>query len=375
MNNRPAIAIVVPGGIGIHDNIPVLVTLLRNLAASFDVTIYSFSNLETHPSLITSSKCMVVYAPSKIKSNVLKALYFIWKIRHDQAFKQFVVIQGFWIMLSGIVAVVSGKLLNIPSVVTLPGGDITYIPTIHYGSISNPLKRMLTAWCVHHASRVVTLTRFQQTIMKQHGISRDGVSIIPYGVDLTRFQFHPHAFTKPLQLIYIGNLNRVKDSLTLIKVFYSLSQRQECRLTIVGSDIMNGEVQAYAHELGVYEKIRWEGKLGYDKIPAELFSADILLITSLYEGQAAVVLEAFASGAIVVGTKVGLLADIGDNTITVSPGDADGLTMKIEELIHHPETVSTLQSTNRKYAETYSAEWTFNEYTKVYNELIIPRQH
>jgi glycosyltransferase involved in cell wall biosynthesis len=59
----------------------------------------------------------------------------------------------------------------------------------------------------------------------------------------------------------------------------------------------------------------------------------------------------------------------------VSPGDADGLTMKIEELIHHPETVSTLQSTNRKYAETYSAEWTFNEYTKVYNELIIPRQH
>jgi len=83
-----------------------------------------------------------------------------------------------------------------------------------------------------------------------------------------------------------------------------------------------------------------------------------------------VVLEAFASGVIVVGTKVGLLADIGDDVLTASPGDAVGLANVIEELIRHPENISILQSKNRNYAETFSARWTFEEYKKLYNELI-----
>jgi glycosyltransferase involved in cell wall biosynthesis len=373
MNNKPALAIVVPGGIGIYDNIPVLLELFCRLTTSFDVTIYSFSQLSPHPSL-ASNFCTVHCAPDKIRSNSLKALYFIWKIRHDHAFKHFSVIHGFWIMLQGIVAVVSGKLLNVPSIVTLPGGDVTYIPAIQYGGLSNRIKRMMSTWCIHHASRVVTLTRFQQTIMKQHGIARSHISIIPYGVNLTRFQFHPHAFTKPLQLMYIGNLNRVKDPWTLIKTFHALTKKYACRLTVIGSDVLNGQVQEFARELGVYDVIRWMGKLRYEDIPSQVSSADILLMTSLYEGQSIVVLEAFASGVIVVGTHVGVLADIGNDTVTVNPGDADGLTRKIEELIHHPETISTLQSMNRKYAEKYSAEWTFKEYTKLYNELIIQLQ-
>ena len=369
MSTKPAIAIIVPGGIGVHDNIPVLLELLSRLVTKFDVNVYSFSNLELHPLLISAS-CIVTAPPRMIKFNLIKAIYLIWRIRKDHKAKQFVMIHGFWIMLQGIVSVLLGKMLNIPSVVTLPGGDVTYIPSIRYGSLSNPLNKMLVAWCIHHASCIVMLTRFQQTMMQSNGISREQISIIPYGVDITKFQFRLHPFSKPLQLIYLGNLNRVKDPYTLIKTFYALSKKHDCRLTIVGSDTMNGKVQEYARELGVYEKIRWEGKLSYNKIPTELSSADILLITSLYEGQAAVVLEAFASGVIVVGTNVGFLADMGDSTITAPPGDAAGLTTIIEELIRHPEKIGSLQSKNRSFVERFSAEWTFEEYLKLYYELI-----
>lgn len=234
---------------------------------------------------------------------------------------------------------------------------------------------MLVAWCIHHASRIVVLTRFQQTAMLEHGISRNQISIIPYGVDTARFKFQPRPFSQPLHLISIGNLNRVKDPFTLIKTFYSLSKKHECRLTIIGSDILKGEVQKFARELGVSENIRWAGKLSYDKIPFMLSSADVLLITSRYEGQAAVILEAFASGVVVVGTNVGLLADLGDSTITSAPGDAGSLKNNIEELILHPETISSLQSKNRSYAERFSAEWTFEEYIKLYNDLIAQYRH
>ena len=369
MNTKPAIAIVVPGGIGTHENIPVLLELLRRLAATFDVSIYSLSNLELHPSLASAS-CTVVGAPRLIKSNVIKTFYFIWKIRKDHAIKQFAVIHGFWIMLQGVIAVLSGKMLNIPSVVTLPGGDVTYIPAIRYGSLSNPMKRKLAAWCIGHASRIVMLTRFQQAVMQAHGISRKQISIIPFGIDVNRFKFQSRSFSMPLQLISIGNLNRVKDPFTLIRTFSSLTRKHECCLTIIGSDILHGEVQEYARNLGVYEKIRWLGKLSYDKISSELSSANILLLTSLYEGQAVVILEAFASGVIVVGTKVGMLADIGNDNLTASPGDAVGLTNSIEELIRHPENIGSLQSKNRSYAESFSTEWTYNEYVKLYNELI-----
>jgi len=84
-------------------------------------------------------------------------------------------------------------------------------------------------------------------------------------------------------------------------------------------------------------------------------------------------MEAFASGVVVVGTNVGVLADIGNEAVTVNPGDSDGLARKIEALIHHPETICALQIKNREYAELFSSEWTFKEYTKLYNELIIQK--
>jgi glycosyltransferase involved in cell wall biosynthesis len=207
--------------------------------------------------------------------------------------------------------------------------------------------------------------------MQQHGIQRNQVSIIPYGIDPTRFQFHPHPLSEPLQLISIGNLNRVKDPWTLIKTFHALTRNYACSLKVIGSDVLNGQVQEFARELGVYNIIRWAGKIRYEEIPSQLSSADILLMTSLYEGQSVAVMEAFASGVIVVGTNVGVLADIGNEAVTVSPGDVDGLVGKIEDLIHHPETVSTLQLKNREYAELYSAQRTFKEYATLYNELII----
>jgi glycosyltransferase involved in cell wall biosynthesis len=372
MNNKPAIAVIVPGGIGIDDNIPVLLELLCRLARSFDVTIYSFSEMDPHPSL-ASNFCTVHCAPRKLNYFFLKALYHIWKIRHDHAIKHFSIIHGFWIMLQGIVAVVSGKLLNVPSIVTLPGGDITYIPTIKYGSLSNPIKRSLASWCINQASRIVTLTRFQQTLISENGISSKHISVIPFGIDVSKFKYHPHPFSQPLQLIYIGNLNLVKDPWILIKTFHALTKNSACRLTVIGSDVLNGQVQGFARDLGVEDHIRWMGKLRYEEIPSQLSSADILLMTSLYEGQSVAVMEAFASGVIVVGTNVGVLADIGNEAVTVNPGDSDGLAGKIEALIHHPEAISALQLKNREYAELFSSEWTFKEYTKLYNELIIQK--
>ena len=231
------------------------------------------------------------------KNRFLTVIYFLWRIRADHRKLKFSAVHGFWVFAQGITAVIVGKLLHIHSLLSLPGGDIVYVPSIQYGSMSHPVKRMMVRWCIQNANHVIVLTQYQKSLMDAHRISPQHISVIPYGADPTFFTYFAHtleALVKPLQFIFIGNLNRVKDPFTLIKAFALLHKIFDCRLTIIGEDILDGKVQNHARDLGVDDKIQWKGKIPHEQIPGELQKSDFLLLTSLYEGEAVVVMEAFA---------------------------------------------------------------------------------
>jgi glycosyltransferase involved in cell wall biosynthesis len=207
--------------------------------------------------------------------------------------------------------------------------------------------------------------------MDAQRFSSQFLSVIPYGVDISFFPYKPHTLDrhiKPLQFIFIGNLNRVKDPFTLVKAFALLTQTFDCRLTVIGEDILEGGVQNYARGLGVGDKIVWKGKIPYEQIPGHLQESDFLLMTSRYEGEAVVVMEAFASGVVVVGTNVGLLADAGDERVMVSPGDAEGLVKIIERFLEHPQQLSDIRLRNRAFAEEHTNVWTCAMYRKLYDD-------
>lgn len=373
MKNKPRIAILVPGGIGKDDNIPSLLDLICRLGELYDINIYSFSRLTLHPSL-NSNLCRVSFPPKVIGENSLfKSIYFFWLIRRDNAQKKFSVVHGFWVMYQGIVAVLAGKLLRLPTMVSLLGGDAVYLPAIRYGNMRNSVYRKLIHWCIGEADRVTVLTNFQQRTMNANGIVYKRLSVIPFGVDISKFVFRYGTISEPIRFSFIGNLNRVKDPFTLIRAFSLLVRKFACTLTVAGPDMLNGQIVEYARLLGVNDKIQWKGKVPHEAIPSILHATDFLLVTSLYEGEAVVVMEAFASGVVVVGTKVGLLADFGDDRFVVMPGDAEGLAEKIEKLIVQPPVIRGIQSANRELAEKHEIEWTCSEYRKVYELLL--RQH
>ncbi|MGA7160799.1 MAG: glycosyltransferase family 4 protein [Bacteroidota bacterium] len=370
MENRSRIAILVPGGIGKDDNIPSLLELLCRLAETHEIHIYSFSRLTLHPSL-NVDHCAVSFPPGILgKNNLLTTLYLLWQMRKDHRETSFNIVHGFWVMKQGLAAVLAGKLLRLPSVVSLLGGDVVYLPSINYGSMRNSFYEKIIRWCIGEADRVTVLTHFQEHIMQENGIVAKHLSIVPFGVDTAKFVFHSGALSRPVRFSFIGNLNKVKDPFTLIKTFSLLVRTFDCSLEIIGTDILNGEAENYARLLGVNDKIEWKGKVPHETIPSILHSTDFLLLTSLYEGEAVVVMEAFASGVVVVGTRVGLLADAEDDRVVASPGDAETLAEKIQALIKHPQTIRNIRSTNRVLAEKHSAEWTLSEYKKVYKELL-----
>jgi glycosyltransferase involved in cell wall biosynthesis len=85
-------------------------------------------------------------------------------------------------------------------------------------------------------------------------------------------------------------------------------------------------------------------------------------------------MEAFASGVLVAGTRVGLLADAGDESITVDPGDAEGLAEKILQLIREPARVHAMRVRNRQTSEEWRAERTSAEFRKLYEGLMQKKQ-
>ncbi len=369
MENKKRIAILVPGGIGKDDNIPCLVDLIFRAARSYDVKIFSFSRAPLHP-LLNSDRCTVSFLPAFVGRNkLLASLYFLWLIRKDHARREFSVVHGFWVITQGVVAVLAGKLIRVPSMISLPGGDTVYLPAIEYGGMRNGLYRIIIRWCVARASRTIALTAFQQRMTESNGVKFRRISVIPFGVDVAQFAFRPKSISTPVRFGFIGNLNRVKDPFTMVRAFSILVRKLECTLTIVGMDALEGTVEEYARKLGVIDKIQWKGKIPHEAIPSILRDTDLLILTSLFEGEAVVVMEAFAAGVIVAGSNVGLLADQCDNRVLVAPGDAEGLADKIEQLIAQPILVREMQRSNRALAEKYSAEWTWSEYQKLYEEL------
>lgn len=94
---------------------------------------------------------------------------------------------------------------------------------------------------------------------------------------------------KKLKLISIGRLTKQKDFMTLIKAIKNC-QRQNVQLIIIGKGSEEFKLKKFVIENDLGEKIKF---LGYKKNPFKyLKQADILILTSIFEGSPNVLVEA-----------------------------------------------------------------------------------
>lgn len=78
-------------------------------------------------------------------------------------------------------------------------------------------------------------------------------------------------------------------------------------------------------------------------VPHLLSAADIFVFPSLYEGLGGALLEAMAAGLPIVGSDIPAIREVGGDAILYSaPGDVDGLTARVAELLNDPELRASL---------------------------------
>ncbi len=367
---RIRIAIIIPGGIGTGKNnigVPVMERLIRLLSDDFDVTVFSLFkiNKDYTPPGFTLVDCG--------NSNfVLRATKFYSSFKKLHKKRKFHVVHGFWTLPSGFLAVITGKIFKIKSVISVLGGDAISLPEINYGQLRNRLPRGLVMWCLNQANEVICLTHYLLDNLKKAGLKRNDVKIIPWGIDTSLFAFREKSLSHPIKFLHIANLNPVKDQTTLLRAFKIIVGQVPSHLTIIGEGSAEQSVRKFASDLNMEDKITFKGLMPYEDLASHYHQADVLLHTSLSEGQSEVVTEAMSCGVLVCGTSVGLLYDQPLCCVSVPVQEDEMLGQEVLKVINDTERINTIKRNACAWSLAHSIRWTTEEISKLYKPLANP---
>jgi glycosyltransferase involved in cell wall biosynthesis len=318
-SEKKRIAIIIPGGIGTGKNnigVPVLERIVCLLARDFEIIVFSLFKI--NPDYKPRNFVLVAITDS---NSVFRYWKLFWAFRINHCHKKFHVVHGFWVLPSGFFAVLFGKLFGIRSMVNILGGDVMSLPEIEYGQLRNPLPRKLVFWTLRHADEVISLTQYLVDNLISVGFKGKTIHVIPWGIDNSLFSYVEKKISDPVKFLHIGNLNLVKDQETLLRAFKIISDQVSSHLIIIGEGPQEFRLKTLVRDLDLVEKVTFQSLIPYEDLPSVYQQADILLHTSLSEGQCEVVTEAMSCGVIVCGTKVGLMYDLPSCCVSVPVKD------------------------------------------------------
>jgi teichuronic acid biosynthesis glycosyltransferase TuaC len=246
------------------------------------------------------------------------------------------VVLGSWAYPDGFAAVVLAEMLGTPAVIKLHGSDMNVVAQL-------PGPRRWLAWALRRAERVVAVSAPLRDAAVELGASSNRVDIVPNGIDRARFRPHDrtaarHALGLPIDgviVLYVGNIERHKGSLDLVRAFAALTQwRKNASLLMVGDGAAKADCQKLTIELGV--DVSFVGARPHDEIPQWIAACDVFALPSWNEGTPNVVLEALACGRRVVATGVGGTPDVITSEtlgVLVPPRDPPALAIAIERAL------------------------------------------
>lgn len=363
------IALLVPGGVdrsGTVKVIPCLLWLIERLAADgHDVHVFA-SRHEKRPGSWPLLGATI--------HNIGRRPATLWMTRavvaeHRQA--PFDVIHAFWSSL-GAIGAVAGKLIQVPMIVTLPGGDVVGLPDIGYGMLVSRRGRILLRIAVRNARQINTPSHFMHQLAAKQGID---ATVVPLGVDLARWR--PAAprrrdASAPVRLLHVASLNRVKDQPTLLEAIARLRGAGiGFELAIIGFDTLDGEIQRTAAQMGLNANVRFLGEMTHDELRSWFEWADILIMTSRHEAGPLVMLEAAVAGVPTVGTRVGHMADHSpDAALAVPVGDAQALCEAISKLAKDEERRMNIAAAAQAFAVRHDAALTARTFLDTYRSVL-----
>jgi len=369
------VAIFARGGVApphSAQRVPSIEALIARLSSTFDIRVYVPLRGDGHTEAFRCGDARVTYVDARHDdAAVLIAARMLRAFARDHARSRFSLVHGFWALPGGIAAVAAGRFWGLPSIASMLGGEGADLPAIGYGNMSRRASRAATLWTCTHASRLALLTSFQRERLRAHGLGRDReVHVIPFGAE-PDFYRPPvrRAPGPPYNLLNVAHINRVKDQETILRALRRILPDVPCTLRIVGEDTLGGALARRASDMGLGGVVTFAGYAPHREMRTHYDWAHLLCHSSLYEGEGVVVAEASAAGLPVCGTRVGLIADLGEACAAATePGDDAALADAMRSLLADGARREAMSAGALAWARAHDADWTAAQYATLYED-------
>lgn len=281
--------------------------------------------------------------------------------------QHFDVIDGHYFFPDGVAISKVAEKHGLPFTCTARGTDINLIP-------EQPRAKEMIRQVFDKASHLMAVCQALSDEMIRIGAPEDKVTTLRNGVDLALFSPSDNAEQVQLKqelgihgklVVSVGWLVERKGHHLIIEALTHIS---EATLAIIGSGPDDVKLKKLAEKLNVGERVKFIGSQTQQQINHWFKAADTAVLASSREGWANVLLEAMASGAPVVATKVW-------GTPEVVASEEVGVLVErdvksIANGIQHMLSKNVVRADVRKYAEKFNWDSTSDGQYSIFREII-----
>ena len=313
-----------------------------------------------HPRFIRLPKIGMTTAPFTLAKTAIASARQLIASGYD-----FDLIDAHYFYPDGVAAVMMGKALGKPVVITARGTDVNLIPT-------HALPRRMILDAAAKSSAVITVCSALKEELVALGANGNKITVLRNGVDLKLFQPTDRNAARDsfgmsrFALLSVGHLIPRKGHELVIQ---ALAQIPDAELHIAGNGPQEGRLRAFASSTGVADRVTFLGAVSQDKLRAAYAGADCLVLASSREGWANVLLEAMACGTPVVASNVW-----GTPEVVAVP--QAGVLMRNRSASGIVEAVASLRANlpdrtaTRSYAEQFSWDDTTVGQLKIFESIL-----
>ncbi len=256
------------------------------------------------------------------------------------------VIHAHWAIPTGPAAVHAARRLELPSVITMHGGDVYVNPEQGYDFPTRWYVRPALRWTLRHAGALTAITEDCRQHALRAGAPDRSVHLVFNGTDLRRFspaasgngavdpRFGPHMIFACRQLFPRKGIR------FLIEAAAQLAPRfPDLKVVIAGDGFERPELLRLAESLGIADRVTFLGWVPNTDLPPYYRAAAVSVIPSLEEGFGIPAAEAMGCQTPVVASDAGGLPEVVEHGVTglvVPRGDSSALATAIGALLADP---------------------------------------
>jgi glycosyltransferase involved in cell wall biosynthesis len=283
---------------------------------------------------------------------------------------------------SGIAAIVAGKILGIPTIISSHGIRHKSLETILQGKFKKFLLKIeykLDIFTVKNSKKVIVdnpaIKNYYEKIVNKK------IDFIPIPIKVHYYEYSPskrNSLRNELNIpdffkiiLFVGRLSPEKNLITLMNSFIDISAKYPSLiLLIVGSGIMESQLKEFAKGKEFENKVIFCGSRS--DVDRFLSCCDIFVLPSFIEGMSTALLEAMACNRAIICSDISANRQLVscDEAIFFNPSNGDELKIAILKLLKDDNMRQKLGDNAKKKTNEYDENIIFPKIIKMYESSI-----